>query len=72
MTTSKVDPKIIILLFLAKEPKAEVMKDFSVSLTSISLLDENKFNKEGNNKNVTPEFVVLWNAPYAELPKYTD
>ena len=53
MTTSKADPKIRILLFLAKEPKAEVMKDFSVSLTSISSLDENKFNKEGNNKNVT-------------------
>ena len=50
MTTSKADPKIRILLFLAKEPKAEVMKDFSVSLTSISSLDENKLNKEGNNK----------------------
>ena len=49
-----------ILLFLAKEPRAEVMNDLSVSLTSISSLDENKLNKEGNNKNViNNETIVL-------------
>ena len=53
-----VEPKMIILLFLVKEANAEVIKDFSVSLISISLPDENKFNKEGNNKNVTNNEII--------------
>ena len=53
MTIKNVDPKIKILLFLVKEPNAEVIKDFSVSLTFYFIIDENRFNKEGNNKNVT-------------------
>ena len=35
--------KIIILLFLAKEPNADVIKDFSVSFTLISFSDESRF-----------------------------
>ena len=31
MIIKKVEPKIKILLFFVKEPKAEVIKDFSVS-----------------------------------------
>ena len=34
------------------------MKDFSVSLTPITSLDENKFSKEGNNKNVTSNEII--------------
>ena len=49
----KVDPKIIILLFLVKEPNAEVIKDFSVSFRPTSFSLEKKFIKDGNNKNVT-------------------
>ena len=37
-----VEPKIMILLFLVKEPKAEVIKDFSVSLRPISFSEESK------------------------------
>ena len=48
-----VKPKIVILLFLVKDPNAVVMKDFSVSLRPISLFVESKLIKEGNNKNVT-------------------
>ena len=48
-----VDPNISILLFLVKELNEDVIKDFSVSLIPISLFEENKFNKEGSNKNVT-------------------
>ena len=40
----KVDPKIIILLFLVKVPKADVMKDFSVSLRPISFSEAIKTN----------------------------
>ena len=46
-------PKIIILLFLVKEPSAEVIRDFSVSLRAISFSDESKLIKEGSKKNVT-------------------
>ena len=53
MTIKNVDPKIKTLLFLVKEPNRDVIKDFSVSLISISFLEENKLNKDGNNKNVT-------------------
>ena len=49
----KVVPKIIILLFLVKEPSAEVIRDFSVSLRPISFSDESKLIKDGSNKNVT-------------------
>ena len=45
--------KIIILFFLVKDPRADVTKDFSVSLISISLLEESVFINEGNNKKVT-------------------
>ena len=44
--TNKVDPKIIILFFFVKELKAEVIKDFSVSLRPISLSLENRLIKE--------------------------
>ena len=40
----KVEPKIIILLFLVKEPKADVIKDFSVSLRPISFSEDKQFN----------------------------
>ena len=49
----KVEPKIIILLFLVKELKADVMKDLSVSLRPISLSEASRLIKDGNNKNVT-------------------
>ena len=49
----KVDPKIIILLFLVKEPNAEVIKIFQYHLRPISFSDERMLIKEGNNKNVT-------------------
>ena len=49
----KVEPKIKILLFLVKEPNAEVTIDFSVSLKPISFSDESKLIKDGSNKNVT-------------------
>ena len=48
-----VDPKIIVLFFFEKLLKAEVIFDFSVSLTLTSSSDEKIFNKDGNNKNVT-------------------
>ena len=48
-----VDPKIIVLLFLVKELKTDVMKDFSVSLRPISFSEESRLIKEGSNKNVT-------------------
>ena len=41
-----------------KEPKAAVTNDFSVSLISTSLFEENKFNKDGNNKNVTSKETI--------------
>ena len=48
-----VQPKIKILLFFVKEPNADVINDFSVSLRPISLSDESKFIKDGNNKKVS-------------------
>ena len=48
-----VDPNIKILLFLVKVPNVDVIMDFSVSLTFVSLSHEKIFNKEGSNKNVT-------------------
>ena len=48
-----VEPKIKILLFLVKDANKEVIKDFSVSLMSISFSEESRFIKEGSNKNVT-------------------
>ena len=53
ITIKVVEPKIIILFFLVKDPRADVIKDFSVSLISISLLEESVFINEGNNKKVT-------------------
>ena len=50
--------EITILLFFVKEAKAEVIKDFSVSFTFISLSDEKIFNKEGSNKNVTSNEII--------------
>ena len=44
---------MIILLFLVKEPKADVIKDFSVSLRPISSCEARMLINEGNNKNVT-------------------
>ena len=38
-------------IFLQNEPKAEVIIDFSVSLTLFHLLKK-KVNKDGNNKKV--------------------
>ena len=42
-----------ILLFLVKDPSAEVMRDFSVSFKPISFSEEIIFIKDGSNKNVT-------------------
>ena len=41
-----VEPKINILLFLVNDPKAEVIKDFSVSFRPISFSEERIFIKE--------------------------
>ena len=46
-------PNITILFFFAKEPSKLVMRDFSVSFTSISFSDEKIFNKHGKSRNVT-------------------
>ena len=51
--TMIVVPKINTLFFFVKLPKAEVIFDFSVSLTLISLLEENIESNEGNSKKVT-------------------
>ena len=48
-----VEPKIVILLFFVKDPRAEVISDFSVSLRPISFSVESKFINVGNSKNVT-------------------
>ena len=48
----KVDPKIIILLFFVNVPKAEVIKDFSVSFRPISFSEASRLINDGNNKNV--------------------
>ena len=47
-----VDPKIKTLFFFVKVPKADVIKDLSVSLIPISSSDERRFINEGNNKKV--------------------
>ena len=55
---SKVLPKIKILFFFVNEPNKEVIRDFSVSLIFISFSDENKFNKEGKNKNAINNAII--------------
>ena len=45
--------EFLFLLFFVKEPTAEVIKDFSVSLIPTSSFEENILNKEGSNKKVT-------------------
>ena len=53
MIIKKVEPKIIILFLLVKDPNAEVITEFSVSLRPLSFSEESKVIKEGNNKKVT-------------------
>ena len=57
-----VEAKINISLFFVKEPKADVIKDFSVSFRPISLSDDNKLIKDGNNKNVTKNETIKPNV----------
>ena len=50
---NEVIPKIMKLFFLAIDPRNEVIIDFSVSLTFISLSIEIILNSEGKRVNVT-------------------
>ena len=44
---------MMILFFLVKELKIDVIFDFSVSFISISLIEDNKLIREGSNEKVT-------------------
>ena len=48
-----VKPKRKIRLFLAIEPRIDVIKDFSVSLIIISFSEEKILNSEGKRRKVT-------------------
>ena len=54
----KVEPKMIILLFLVKELKEAVIKDFSVSFRPTSFSEASMLIHAGNNKNVTKNEII--------------
>ena len=50
MIIISVDPKIKILFFFVKEPRADVMIDFSVSFIPVSFSTEIRLNNAGIKK----------------------